>query len=105
MSRKKTNINEESLMLPSDTEDMRLFIEKNKYELVEWVVYSIESGISKKLPLIEVFQFNNSDFVVTIPKKDFKNNLDSIYDFCIHTENYELCSKIVRLQNVLNKST
>lgn len=88
-------------VLPSDNNEMEQFIQKNKTHLTEQALTSIEYAILNKLPFVEVFKFNNSDFVITISAKDFLLNVDHIYNFYIETENYELCSRVVKLQSVL----
>lgn len=104
MSKKKitTSVKDNDVLtLPSDNKEMEIFIKKNTTHLTEQTITSIEFAINNKLPMIEVFKFNNSDFVITISKKDFLVNVDHIYDFYLQTENYELCSRVVKLQNVL----
>lgn len=104
MPRKKvTEINKENdvLMLPSDNSEMKQYIQKNKTYLTEQALTSIEFGVSNKLPFVEVFRFNNSDFVITISAKDFLLNVDHIYNFYLESENYELCPRVVKLQAVL----
>ena len=51
---------------------MNKFIEHNKIQMMEHVVSSIEYAIDKKLSFVELFSFNDSDFVVTFPKDQFK---------------------------------
>ena len=88
-------------MLPSDSKEMETFIQKNKTNLTEQALTSIEYGVSNKLPFVEVFKFNNSDFVITIAAGDFLLNVDHIYNFYLESENYELCPRVVKLQAVL----
>ena len=104
MSLKKvTNIFKENdvLMLPSDNREMEKFIQKNKTYLTEQALTSIEFGVSNKLPFVEVFKFNNSDFVITIAAEDFLINVNHIYNFYLESENYELCPRVVKLQSIL----
>ena len=89
------------LMLPSDNKELERFIVNNKTYLTEQTLTSIEFAVNNKLSFVEVFKFNNSDFVITIAKKDFLANVDNIYNFYLETENYELCSRVVKLQSVL----
>ncbi len=89
------------LSLPSDNTEMEKFIIKNKTYLTEQALSSIEFGIKYNLPFVEVFKFNDSDFVITVNKEDFLLNVDHIYNFYLETENYELCPRVVKLQTVL----
>lgn len=89
------------LTLPSNNIEMEKFIQENKTILTERALESIEYGITNNLPFVEVFNFKNTDFVITISSKDFLLNVDHIYKLYLESENYELCPRVVRLQSVL----
>jgi len=95
--------------LPADFIEMKNFIENNKVQMTERVVSSIEYALEKKLSFVEVFSFKNSDFVITLPLENFKENLENVYNYYIQTEKYELCSRVKRVEtkliNVLHKKT
>lgn len=97
----KEVIKNDVLSLPSDNTEMEKFILKNKTYLTEQALSSIEFGVEHKLPFVEVFKFDKSDFVITVPKEDFLLNVDHIYNFYLESENYELCPRAVKLQAVL----
>jgi hypothetical protein len=96
-------------VLPADFLEMKNFIENNKVQMTEQVVSSIEYALEKKLSFVEVFSFKNSDFVITLPLENFKENLENVYNYYIETERYELCTRVksveTKLINVLNKKT
>lgn len=99
----KTNISTSNnvLMLPSDNKEMEMFINNNKTYLTEHVLSSIEFALDNKLPFVEVFSFNDSDFVITVSEKDFLINVDYIYNHYLDNEKYEFCPRVVKLQSVL----
>ncbi len=90
--------------LPSDNTELAKFIQRHKTDLTEQALTSIEYAVSNKLPYVEVFKFNNSDFVITISENDYLLNVDHIYKFYLESENYELCSRVVKLQSLLKNS-
>ena len=90
-------------VLPSNNKELQAFIEKYKVDMTEQVVSSIEFAIKRKLPIIEIFQFKDSKFVVTVSPKEFDANLENIYNFYLETEQYELCSRVVKLRDKLKK--
>ena len=103
---KKTtaNIKENELyIIPSSNDEMREFVTKFKVDMMEHVVKSIKYALENKLPLVEVFQFKNSSFVVTIAKKEFKSNVEHIYNFYKKNEIYELYPKVEQLYKLLNE--
>ena len=73
--------------------------------MMEQVVGIIEFAIEKNLPMIEVFQFKNSDFVITLSEKDYLTNLDNIYAYYMQKEAYEHCARVVRLRKTLQEKS
>jgi hypothetical protein len=90
-------------ILPTDSVDQISFIKKNKDDMIQQMVNSIEYAVNNKLPYIEVFQFKNSRFVIILSSKDYLPNLDHALNYCTEKELYELCPKITKLQNILKK--
>jgi hypothetical protein len=91
----------EAYILPSDNDDMRKFIKKFKIDMMETVVHKIKFAIDHNLELIEVFQFKDSKFVVTISNTEFIQNLNNIIDFYKKNEIYELCNKAEGLLKIV----
>lgn len=101
---KQTSMKDNELyVLPSPSEEMRLFVNKFKVDMMEHIISSIKFAIEHKLPIVEVFQFKNSPFVVTIAEREFEPNLEHINKFYMKNEMYELCSKIEVLRQLLKK--
>jgi len=103
--KKNTNSSPSLYVLPSNNKDLEFFSKKYKLDMMEQVVGIIEFAIEHNLPLIEVFQFKNSDFVITLSEKDYLTNLDNIYSYYMKNESYEHCTRVVRLQKILNKKS
>ena len=99
----KCSIENDPYVLPSGQKELQSFISKYKMDMTEQVISSIEFAIKHKLPLIEVFQFKGSKFVVTISPPEFKENLDNIYNYYLESEQYELCDRVVKLRSKLPK--
>lgn len=105
--KKKATVKSENelYILPSPNDEMRSFVNKFKVDMMEHVVNSIRYAVNNKLPIVEVFQFKNSPFIVTIAEKEFDINLNHILEFCMENEVYELCPKIEQLQKILKYKT
>lgn len=88
-------------ILPSENAELEFFIKQFKVEMMEQVVSSIEHAIKNQLPLIEIFQFKNSDFVITVSDKDYLPNLDNIFNYYMSHEVYEHCPRVIELQKTL----
>lgn len=101
------NINKENelYILPSINDEMVSFVTKFKIDMMGHIVSSIKYAIENKLSIVEVFQFKNSPFVITISEKEFGTNLTHIQKFCMDNEIYELCPKIEQLQQILKHKT
>lgn len=92
-----------SLVLPSDFFEMEKLIKSNKIKLMDQIVSSIGYAITNNLQAVEVFNFEESDYIVVLDYTSFEENLENIYDFYISQELYENCSKILSLKQKLNK--
>jgi hypothetical protein len=90
-------------ILPSSNQELKGFILKNKLDVMEQVISSIEYALQHGLPMVEVFQFKNSEFIVTISEKEFQSNLDNIFKCYMENEIYELCPRVIRLQNLVKR--
>ena len=91
----------ELYILPSLNDEMRNFVTKFKIDMMEHIINSIKYAIENNLQIVEVFQFKNSPFVITIAEKEFGTNLDHIHKFLMENEIYELCENIEKLQQIL----
>jgi hypothetical protein len=100
---KKVQVENELYVLPSPNDEMRKFVNKFKVDMMEHVVSSIKFAVENKLPIVEVFQFKNSPFVVTIAEKEFGTNLDHICNFYKEHEIYELCPRVEQLRETLKR--
>ena len=68
---------------------------------MEHVVSSIKFAAENKLQLVEVFQFKNSSFVITIASKEFESNLDNIHKFYKQEKISELCERVEKVKEIL----
>ena len=91
------------IILPSDNDNLEKFIKKYKLVLLEHSLDTIEYAIENNLNTIEVFKFQNSDFVVILNYVDYLINLNSIYEYYLKNEMYEFCPRITRLQKILTR--
>lgn len=95
----------EKYILPSKYSELEIFSKQYKPEMMEHVLNSIENAVKHDLPLIEVFQFKNSDFIITLSDKDYLTNLTNIFSYFLTTEKYEYCDRLVRLQKTLKEKS
>lgn len=93
----------ELYVIPSPTEEMRTFVTKFKVDMMEHVVSSIKFAVENKLTIIEIFQFKNSPFVITMNEKEFETNLDHIRKYYMDNQIFELCPRIEQLQQLLKR--
>jgi len=100
--KKRASMKENELyILPSPNDEMRAFVNKFRVDMMEHVVSSIKFAVENKLPIVEVFQFKNSPFVVTIAEKEFVPNLEHISKFYKDHQIFELCPRVEQLQKIL----
>lgn len=104
-TRKKKYNSVEKYILPSDHLELEKFSKEFKMDMMAHILNSIEEAVKYGLPLIEVFQFKNSDFVITLSNKDYLTNLENIFSYCLKNEKYEYCDRLVRLQKILKENS
>lgn len=92
-------------VLPSNFTELESYVKSNKWDLTEKVISSIEFAVKKNLPMVEVFAFKNSDFVITVSQTEFRENVSHIYNFYIKEEKYELCDRVKKLELLLDTKT
>ena len=102
---RKNNNSAEKYILPSEHLELENFSKEFKIDMMDHVLNSIEVAIGSDLPLIEVFQFKNSDFVITLSDKDYLTNLENIFSYFMKNEKYEQCDRLVRLQKTLKEKS
>lgn len=93
----------EVIELPSDNDEMEKYIEENRVDINKKMVDNIDYAINKRLGTVEVFCFKNSNFIVLMNRKDFKENLDNIFEFSLENEQFEVCVKIKKVIEKLDR--
>jgi len=102
----KTLENDNELyILPTANDEMRVFVDKFKVDMMEHIVSSIKFAVENNLQLVEIFQFKNSPFVVTMVEKEFVPNLEHISQFYKEHQIFELCSRVEQLRKILKHKT
>lgn len=91
-------------ILPVGDSELREFITQKKVDMMKQTVDSIEFALNHDLPMVELFQFLDSEFVITLSDKDFLSNLEHIYSYYLSQEMYELCSQVIDLKNRIGNS-
>jgi hypothetical protein len=91
------------LTLPSDYEEMEIFIQNNKVKLTEQIVLSVQYALSNGFSSVEVFNFEDSDFIVILDQSTFKDNIDNVFEYYIKTEQYEFCDRLVKLKKQIEQ--
>jgi hypothetical protein len=89
--------------LPTNPVDMENFVENNRQLINEMLVDSFDYAIRKNFTGIEVFAFKNSSYVVIVNKKDFKDNLQNIFDYSLENELFETCAKAKKVMDLMDK--
>ena len=91
-------------LLPSEFDELEQYIIQNKNLLAKQVTDSIEYAIKNKLNVVEVFNFKDSEFIITIQFDTFRQNLQNIYDFYILSEQYEKCKRVKDLEFLIDNN-
>ena len=101
---KKSDVSEiEPYVLPSSNDSMKTFIGKFKTDMMVHIVDIIEFAINNDVPVIELFRFKDSDYVITISKREYEPNLKHINEYFKKINMIEMCSKIEKLYKLPKK--
>lgn len=93
----------EVIELPSDNAGMEEYVSKNRKEINERIIDNIEYALKNRLGGVEIFCFKNSNFVVVLNRKDFKDSLQGIFEFCLENEQFELCERAKKTMKRVDK--
>lgn len=80
-------------------EFLEKYILDNKVLLTEHIISCIEYAVDKNMPNIEIFNINNSNYIIELDQISYKENLQSIYDYYIKSEQYENCTRLIKVIN------
>jgi hypothetical protein len=82
---------------------MENYVLKNKTKIYHYIVSNIETAINKRWSAVEIFKFEETNFVVIINRRDFKENLQNAFDFSLENEHFEICAKAKKVLDKLEK--
>ena len=100
---RKTRKKSDKFVLPVEYDMMGDYIKTHKTELQEWVVTSVEYALKYRMDTIELFHFESSKFIVTLNEDEFNSNINHILADYLGSEKYELCPRVVKLKDKLDK--
>lgn len=93
----------EVIQLPSNNDEMEKYLDIHRQEINARMVDNINYAIKHRMAAIEIFSFKNSNFIVLMNRKDFKENLQNILDFSLKQDDYATCIKVRKVIDKLNK--
>lgn len=102
-SKSKSKNRYEVIELPASNAEMEKYLEVHRKEINRRVVENIDYGIKMRLNAVEIFSFKNSNFVVLMNRKDFKENLQNIIDFSLKNQDFDVCKKAKMVMQKLDK--
>jgi cbb3-type cytochrome oxidase subunit 3 len=85
-------------VLPSQDEELNSYILKYKTDLTEHVLSSIDFALQNNLFIVEVFQFKESELIITLAHDSFELNINNIYDYYLKNELYEFCGRALQIK-------
>jgi hypothetical protein len=90
-SKTKSKNSYEVIELPSSNDEMEKYLETHRHEINSRILNNIEYGIKNRMPVVEIFSFKNSNFVVLMNQKDFRENIQNIIEFSKKHDDFEIC--------------
>lgn len=102
-SSKKSNIKYEIIELPSKNDEMEKYLDLHRKEINRRVLNNIEYAMKNRMMVVEIFSFKNSNFVVMMNRKDFRENLQNIMEFSMKNQDFEACKKAKEMIGKLDR--
>lgn len=99
----KSKVKYEVIELPATNAEMEKYVDTHRNEINARVINNIEYAIKMRMAAVEIFSFKNSNFIVVMNRKDFKENLQNIMDFSLKVQDYEVCNRAKRVMLKLDK--
>jgi hypothetical protein len=93
----------EVVELPCDNSDMEKYVLENRKEINKKIVNTIDYAIAKRLGVVELFCFKNSNFIVVLQRKDFKESLETVFESSMNNQQFEVCAKIKKIISKMDK--
>jgi len=93
----------EVIELPSSNSEMEKYLDIHRKEINSRVLYNIEYAIKTRMLAVEIFSFKNSNFVVMMNRKDFKENIQNIIEFSLKIQDYEVCNQAKKVMQILDR--
>ena len=85
--------------LPSNYNVLNGYLATHKTELYRHVLDSLLYGVHTDAPSTLVFTFDSSSYTIAIPREDYKENIEYLFETFITDERYEFCTKINKIKN------
>jgi hypothetical protein len=89
--------------LPINAIDMETYVEDNRVMINEMLIKSFDYAVRKNFTGAEVFCFKNSNYIVVVNQKDFKDNVQNIFDYSLKNEHFEVCAKAKKVIELIDK--
>jgi hypothetical protein len=93
----------EVIELPATNEEMERYLDVHRKEINFRMLNNIEYAIRRRMSAVEIFSFKNSNFIVLMNRRDFKENIQNILDFSMKQDDYKTCVKARKVMEKLNK--
>jgi hypothetical protein len=90
--------------IPAKFDAMESYILTHKTELRESILDSIEVGLYNELSAVDVINFHESSYVISLREEEYLPNVRWIYDSYLDEESYELCERPLKLLQKYGKT-
>jgi hypothetical protein len=91
--------------LPCKFDELDKHIQMNKEEMRQYIIGEIEKAVRDKHETIELFNFDESQYVVILHQSEYLSNLQFFLEYYIGTEEYEKCVKPKELIRLIKLNT
>jgi hypothetical protein len=89
--------------LPTGSLAMEHYLNKYRRDINDTLIDSFDYAIKKRFNGIELFCFENSNYIIIVNDKDFRDNIQNIFDYSLKNEDYDICTRAKKVMELLDR--
>jgi hypothetical protein len=89
--------------LPTGSLAMEYYLDKYRRDINDTLIDSFDYAVKKRFGGIELFCFENSNYIIIVNDKDFRDNIQNIFDYSLKNEDYDICAKAKKVMELLDR--
>jgi DNA gyrase inhibitor GyrI len=91
-------------LLPHKFDELEKHISMNQEQMRQYTINSIKEAVTNKQKIVELFNFDGSQYAVVLREPAFEENLNFFMDHYLKSEGYEMCAIIKQILDTIEQN-